>query len=55
MKSSAPSCAVCSVESCKEADRVNVQESTGVTLLSFTVTDFKSSTKISDQPEILQY
>ena len=55
MKSSAPSWAVCSVESCKQAeDKVNVQISTSVSLISFTVADSKGQTTISDQPGILQ-
>lgn len=55
MKSSAPSCAVCSVESCKQADKVNIQELTSVSLTSFTVTDSKGQTKISDQPRNPRY
>lgn len=38
MKSSAPSCAVCSVESCKQAeDKANVQEFPRVSVISCTV------------------
>ena len=54
MKSSVPSCAVCSVESCKQVkNKFNVQELINVSLISFTVPHSKGETKISDQLGIL--